>query len=468
MKTDWTEKIRETLSESAVTPPEGIWEGIISGLDAAESPVPVRKKTKNWRWYAAAACIAAAAVGGVIFITSILSDEGLTPGTIAQVGTSAKDKDTYQTAGMANTHASAPQTKDAVHQSTSAHHPEQTYTKSHKERTSETSCIKDLATNGTSDINDLATNDGSGVKDIAANTATDNKERAENTATAATDIADKKPSVNKQASENSAAENKDSKPSNIQADTTQTRTNDLKEWWSMQTDIPLLASTSTQKRQISLGLYAGNSTLGAKSNDDTHGDLFASTDPYFGNTNYGVNAGVSEFQPSTYYKLKDAKHKQPIRIGLSARIPIYESFSISAGVNYSLLTSTLTWESETAKELENEQTLHYIGIPVSVDYKIPSHHATTFYLTVGAMAEKCVYGQTKDEKTANTQKISEKPLQLSLFAGAGVQIRLYDNISFYAEPLVDYYIDNHSPIYNIYKDRPLNLDLRIGLRYNIK
>ena len=37
----------------------------------------------------------------------------------------------------------------------------------------------------------------------------------------------------------------------------------------------------------------------------------------------------------------------------------------------------------------------------------------------------------------------------------------------YAEPGVKYYFDNGSRVVNFFKDKPLNLNLQVGLRLNI-
>lgn len=49
----------------------------------------------------------------------------------------------------------------------------------------------------------------------------------------------------------------------------------------------------------------------------------------------------------------------------------------------------------------------------------------------------------------------------------GIQYDVLPQLGLYAEPGVKYYFDNGSPLINIFKDKPLNLNLQVGLRLNI-
>lgn len=170
---------------------------------------------------------------------------------------------------------------------------------------------------------------------------------------------------------------------------------------------------------------------------------------------------------ATEPECSDAHHKQPLRFGLAVQWPLSGRLSIGTGITYSYLSSTLTWELG-KRIYDTEQALHYIGVPVSVSYNVLTYRALDIYLTAGAMLEKCIYGRATSTDAPGGERISERQLQWSVSAGAGLQLRLYRNLSLYAEPLATYYFDNHSSIINIYKDRPLNIDLRLGLRYTFR
>ena len=50
----------------------------------------------------------------------------------------------------------------------------------------------------------------------------------------------------------------------------------------------------------------------------------------------------------------------------------------------------------------------------------------------------------------------------------GAELKLDNRFNIYAEPGLSYYFDNKSSVPTIYQDKPLNFNLNIGIRINIK
>ncbi|WP_081785472.1 hypothetical protein [Segatella baroniae] len=63
-----------------------------------------------------------------------------------------------------------------------------------------------------------------------------------------------------------------------------------------------------------------------------------------------------------------------------------------------------------------------------------------------------------------TRNIKEKQLQFSANAAVGAELRLRNGVSAYVESGVSRYFNNHSEVENIYKDKPTNFNLNVGLR----
>lgn len=76
------------------------------------------------------------------------------------------------------------------------------------------------------------------------------------------------------------------------------------------------------------------------------------------------------------------------------------------------------------------------------------------------------YYYQNTEASKQTTDLVEKPVQWSVNANAGIQFNCTDFVGIYAEPGIVYYFDNHSDIKNIYKDRPLNFNLSLGVRFS--
>lgn len=166
-------------------------------------------------------------------------------------------------------------------------------------------------------------------------------------------------------------------------------------------------------------------------------------------------------------------HHLPIRIGLSVSYALTDRLSISSGLTYTRLASDIKDASRESKYI-GEQRLHYVGIPVNVSYKVASFRWLGLYGTAGVLAEKCVSGTTDEGyvenntmKYTNTHDISSKPLQMSVNAGVGIQFDIIDNVGIYAEPGLSYYFDDGSALQTIYKEKPLNFNLNVGVRFKL-
>lgn len=166
-------------------------------------------------------------------------------------------------------------------------------------------------------------------------------------------------------------------------------------------------------------------------------------------------------------------HHLPIRIGLSVAYALTDRLSISSGLTYTRLASDIKDASRESKYI-GEQRLHYVGIPVNVSYKVASFRWLGLYGTAGVLAEKCVSGTTDEGyvvnntvQQTNTHDISTKPLQMSVNAGVGIQFDFIDNVGIYAEPGLSYYFDDGSALQTIYKEKPLNFNLNVGVRFKL-
>lgn len=151
-----------------------------------------------------------------------------------------------------------------------------------------------------------------------------------------------------------------------------------------------------------------------------------------------------------------AKHSLPIRAGISLRYQLDNRWSIETGLTYTYLHSEITQRTGNTT-LTTNQRLHYVGIPVGVSYKLWNNRKAGIYVTGNMAAEKCVGG---------TENISR--LQLSAGAALGVEYYLNKNVGAYIEPGITHYFDNNSDVITTYSDRQTNLNVHIGVRFNLK
>ena len=220
---------------------------------------------------------------------------------------------------------------------------------------------------------------------------------------------------------------------------------------------------------VSTGAMGG---LGASGTTTAYGDHLVLSSPGVADTKdspmLDMNTINRDIETKTEYE-----HHLPIRIGLSVAYALTDRMSISSGLTYTRLSSDIKDASRESKYI-GEQRLHYVGIPLNVSYKVASSRWISLYGTAGVLAEKCVSGTTDEGyvenntmKYTNTQDISSKPLQMSVNAGVGIQFDIIDNVGIYAEPGLSYYFDDGSALQTIYKEKPLNFNLNVGVRFKL-
>lgn len=165
------------------------------------------------------------------------------------------------------------------------------------------------------------------------------------------------------------------------------------------------------------------------------------------------------------------RHHQPIRAGVSFTYMINRRFGIESGLTYTLLASDMHDGSET-HFYDGRQRLHYMGIPLNVKYNIADWRRFGVYGSAGLLAEQCIAGRIRKEYVLNgttsrtsVESIGTKPFQLSANISAGVRYNFTPTVGIYVEPGLSYYFDDGSSLETVYKERPLNFNLNVGIRF---
>lgn len=199
-------------------------------------------------------------------------------------------------------------------------------------------------------------------------------------------------------------------------------------------------------------------------------------DPSTSTPDYGSNP--PSYTTKTGLREESVNHRLPIRLGLSLRYRLNDRWSLESGLAYTRLRSNINYRLRSDINNNNdirtntEQTLSYIGIPVTASYLLTSGRYVNLYVSAGGMVEKMVKGQQHyeyvEKNLEHTESVSIRPLQFSVNGGLGVEFNLSHLFSLYAEPGVGYYFDNGSSIPTYYQDKPFSFNLNLGIRLNIK
>lgn len=166
-------------------------------------------------------------------------------------------------------------------------------------------------------------------------------------------------------------------------------------------------------------------------------------------------------------------HHIPIRAGVNVAYQLHPRVSLETGVAYACLLAD-GQEGSADNYIATQQTLHYVGLPLSLRCNIYTWRQLDIYASLGGLAEKCVSGYTtteyvlsKQTQATETERISDKPWQFSVNLSAGIQYNFTRWAGLYIEPGAAYYFDDRSDLQTVHKQRPFNFNLNLGIRFSI-
>ena len=227
----------------------------------------------------------------------------------------------------------------------------------------------------------------------------------------------------------------------------------------------IAAYKERRSRHAAINLYAANS-FGNQSYRNgvlMSQEMLANYDYYTNPGSHGTRSGNSPIYLANHEERQ--KFYQPISFGLSVNFPISSEFSISTGAVYTRLRSDFT-SIANSLVTKRQQTLHYVGIPLTVQYNVWQWRGLNVYATAGGQADFNVKAQVTTEGIET--KLEKDDLQWSVNAAAGVQYNFIPQLGIYVEPGIKHYFDNGSHIRNYFKHHPTNFNLQIGVRLNLR
>ena len=154
------------------------------------------------------------------------------------------------------------------------------------------------------------------------------------------------------------------------------------------------------------------------------------------------------------------QHEIPVSVGLSARFFLTDRLSINTGLNYTRYKSLRTrWHAATYDQQKDWQYVHYLGVPVRLDYNAVNRKHFNLYFGTGLQMDKCVYATVGDER------LHEKQILFGLNGAMGLQVNIVPMVGLYFEPEVSYAL-NEGTIETFRSDEPFVITVRAGLRFN--
>lgn len=225
-------------------------------------------------------------------------------------------------------------------------------------------------------------------------------------------------------------------------------------------DEHLLAIAYGQKAKHGSGGWSFGVNIGA------NGDLSGGQDMYeYSGERYEGHYLLSPFpntdrfllfnnKPDNADKIIDSDHHVSWSAGLSVGKEILPRMSLETGLTYTLLTSDVHslfngWQ---------QQAVHYLGVPLRMNYMLLGSKSFQLYAGGGAMLEHSLHA-TRGGKT-----LEMNPWQGSANIAIGGQYMLTDAISVYIEPGVSWYFCTNKDVPTLCSESPVYFNLRGGLR----
>ena len=166
---------------------------------------------------------------------------------------------------------------------------------------------------------------------------------------------------------------------------------------------------------------------------------------------------------------RKSHHYMPITFSLALKYQMNNRFGLETGLNYSRLKSEFEMGTN-GNTINEQQTIHYLGIPLKGTYNIYNGKLWNLYGNFGVTMEIPVYTPLSTNYFVNgTMELNEKsklhaPWQWSVGTGLGLQYNLTPNVGLFTEPSLQYYIPTGGSIETYRTEHPFMFSLPLGIR----
>lgn len=165
---------------------------------------------------------------------------------------------------------------------------------------------------------------------------------------------------------------------------------------------------------------------------------------------------------SQYDKTRiDSQSTMSWNASLTAQRQLSSHLALETGLSYTRLSENLVTYG-TFTFIKQQQTLHYLGIPLRLNISLAESLRWRIYVGGGTMIERSL------SVTRSGNRLDANHWQLSANGAAGIQYSLSRLLKVYVEPGATYYFDNHSAIKTSRQQDPLQFNINAGLRFDLK
>lgn len=182
------------------------------------------------------------------------------------------------------------------------------------------------------------------------------------------------------------------------------------------------------------------------------------------------NVAMMDIADNNKGKIEEYEHHdKPITLGLAVNKNIGKHWSLETGLQYSYLKSYFTLGTGNYR-VDQEQKLHYIGIPIKLSYQFMAYKRLSAYGSAGASIQIPLSGKTYADyviggKSGYTTDWKTIPsIQWTVNTNIGIQYQFAPKLTLFVEPTLNWYIPNGSEVKNTWTERPFTLTVPFGIR----
>ena len=241
---------------------------------------------------------------------------------------------------------------------------------------------------------------------------------------------------------------------------------------TVETHVPEAVFEEGTRSAFSIGVFReGGQGAGEASNGYglvNTGDYLTRVTSDGGSESGGLVRMLSANRASTY----EARHRAPVRLGISVNWSFLPWLSVTSGVNWTALSSELE-ESTVGIRTVTQQDLGYLGIPLRLEAAWHPWKALRLYAGAGPMVETCLLANSSTDSFIGDHwegKTGSKPdtggLLWSVGASAGAEYQFSPRVGVYFAPGLEYHFDNGSAVRSAYTEKPLHWNVNLGVRFH--
>ena len=230
------------------------------------------------------------------------------------------------------------------------------------------------------------------------------------------------------------------------------------------TETPMIATTGEPPSPVTFENWSDYAAFLAKMPDD------GSSHSRSVIMNIALNNAGDAQGTGTDKIIRKSHHYMPINFSMALKYKLNHRFALETGLSYSRLKSEFEMGSN-GNTIKEQQTIHYLGIPVKGICNMYTGKAWSLYGSLGLSIEIPVHTPLNTSYYLHgvleaTEKTTIRaPWQWSVGTGLGLQYNFTPNIGLFAEPSLQYYIPTSTDIETYRTEHPFGFSLPLGIRF---